>query len=229
MEPVNIDPRKMFVFAPWWDTTVKAVKDTVPEIHAGLRALRREIGGLKAKKADFGPSFPVKSAKELEMKLQPALDKCNLSMTCSYDIHYVAPSDIPVTKNRKGEDQVVRSACWVVCTVRLCAADGSWIESQGAGGGMDGDDKAIGKATTYSRKDATMKLLAVPDENMIDTDDEEKPGAAAKDVTAEMTAAIAACVSLDSLQELKPALMKLTTAQQLKLSAAWAAKTKEFK
>lgn len=219
---MEIDPFKTFMFSPWWDPTVKVAKNTAPLIHQKVQELRREVGGLKAEKAQFGPSFPVKSAKELEMKLQPALDKCSLTMTVRYEIHYLSPSEIPVTKNKKGDDVVTRSACWVVCTARLCAEDGSWIESQGAGGGMDGDDKALGKATTYSRKDAVMKMLAVPDENMIDTDDEEKPGVKAKD----MERAIADAVTVADLDALLPQLRALSTDKQLKLSAPYAARRK---
>ena len=163
-----------FVWPCWWGGAAQG--ENPPLIHQKIQELRREIGGLEAKKAQFGPMFPVKSAKELEQKLQPALDKLGLTLACSYDVYNVTPADVPVTKNRKGEDQVVRSAATVKCTVKLCAEDGSFIESQGAGGGLDGDDKAVGKAPTYSRKDAILKMLAVPEKNMIDTDDESEVG-----------------------------------------------------
>lgn len=218
-----------YVWPCWWGGASGG--DKPPLIHQRVQELRREIGGLEAKKAQFGPSFPVKSAKELEQKLQPALDKLGLTLSCSYDIHGIDLDRVPVSTNRKGEQQVVRSACWVKCTVKFCAEDGSYVESQGAGGGLDGDDKAYGKATTYARKDAILKMLAVPEKNMIDTDDEDDVGTAQAEPSADSKALmvrIMAAGSKDVLNGLVPECKKASAADQPLLMQAWTKRLKEL-
>ena len=210
-----------------------------PQIHSKIKELRRLIGGLEAKKAQYGPSFPVKSAKELEQKLQPALDELDLVMTAEYDVYPVDIHSIPITQNRKGEEVVVRSAVSVRCRVRLIAADGSFVDSYGAGGGLDGDDKALGKASTYSRKDAVLKLLAVPEKNMIDTDDEEEVGVSSgaagaaerqkgDEVIAEYRAAIKTCANMVALRALGQKIKKEPESIQLALSPAYLARMQEL-
>lgn len=214
-----------FVWPCWWGGA--AGSDKPPLIHTRIQELRREIGGLEARKSSGGPNFPVKSAKELEQKLQPALDKLGLSLSCVYDVGHVDLASVPATGNGK----VVRSACWVKCTVRFCAEDGSYLESQGAGGGLDADDKAYGKATTYSRKDAILKMLAVPEKNMIDTDDESDTGddpVKLDDEANTLLLSILGAKGKDDLQKLVPACKKAPAQYQPTLMAAYTRRLKEL-
>lgn len=157
----------------WANAWGGASSGDAPLIGTKIKALRRKVGALESKRASNGPSFPVKSSKELFMKLQPALDELNLYITpIDLAITTIDPNNVPPTDKGK----VVRSACTVKGTYRLVAEDGSYAEFCGAGGGLDADDKAIGKATTYAYKDAVLKFLCVPEKDMIDTDDEEDVG-----------------------------------------------------
>lgn len=138
-----------------------------PKIHAEMILLRNHIGGLEAKKTAGGAAFPVKSAKDLSVKLRTALDK--LGMNCYPVAHEVTLIDVD-----KG------SACFVKLTLRIVATDGSFVDLSGIGHGMDRDDKAGGKASTYAWKDALVKGLSLPDAELRDTDDESGHGATMK-------------------------------------------------
>lgn len=162
-----------YSYEAWWGGMVET--DEVPQIHAKLLAIRASVGGLKAEKKENGPNFATKSAADLMSKLRTALDKaeCHV-MVVSQNV--VTPDLDKIPPDGKG--RVFRSFATVTTRVRICAPDGSFAEAEGTGGGGDADDKAAGKASTYSYKDALIKALTLPDaDKVIDTDDESGHGA----------------------------------------------------
>lgn len=147
----------------WWGG--EAVSDTAPQIASRLVELRREVGGLKAEVQRGGPRFAIKSSKELMGKLRDALDKLGLvDFVCS-----MTGGNIPLGDDTDG------TLAFLMATVRIGAPDGSFAELVGAGHGADQQDKAAGKASTYAWKDAHVKGLDLPDADMVDTDDDERP------------------------------------------------------
>lgn len=146
---------------------------TPPLIHSKLRELRLAVGGMAAKKQAGGPMFPVKSAKDLANKLGQAL--CDLDLVApvvAQEISLIETDKIPGNLAASGKP-VFRTLAHVKATVRVGAADGSYVDFVGSGHGGDVDDKAGGKATTYAWKDALLKGLTTPEQDMVDTDDEE--------------------------------------------------------
>lgn len=133
-----------------------------------LKKLRRAIGGLVAEKKQYGPNFPVKSAKDLAIKLRKAADE--IDMPIAGAIVRQEYHEVPRGVDREGRE--VGTATHIISTVRFESADGSFREFVGSGHGMDPQDKAGGKASTYSWKDAVTKALCLPDKEMVDTDDE---------------------------------------------------------
>ena len=170
-----------YAWQPWWqDPTwmpeIAYVRsDEPPQIHSKLLDIRASVGGLKAEKKANGPNFATKSAADLMSKLRTALDKagCHVMVVkqtvITPDLDKIPPD---------GKGRVFRSFATVTTRVRICAPDGSFVEAEGTGGGGDADDKAAGKASTYSYKDALIKALTLPDaDKVIDTDDESGHGA----------------------------------------------------
>lgn len=147
-----------------------AVSTQPPQIHAALIRLRKAIGGLQARRQANGPAYAVKSAKDLGIKLRDALDTVGL-------IASVVGQDVTILPTDRG------TACHVKSLIRVEAPDGSFRDFVGSGHGMDKDDKAGGKASTYAWKDAWVKGLNLPDAEMVDTDDEEGVGAEVTVVT----------------------------------------------
>jgi hypothetical protein len=83
--------------------------------------------------------------------------------------------NIPGNK-RDSVSPVFRTLAHVKSTVRLIAPDTSFIDLDGSGHGGDVDDKSGGKASTYAWKDALLKGLSIPHEDMVDTDDDSSTG-----------------------------------------------------
>lgn len=144
----------------------------VPQIHGLLLELRRQVGSLAAKKQAGGPMFPVRGAKELNQKLAQALNDLNMmAPVVNQEVTFIETDKIPANINDKGRP-TFRTLVHVVATVRIIAPDGSFITMVGSGHGGDTDDKAGGKASTYAWKDAILKGLSIPHEDMVDTDDD---------------------------------------------------------
>lgn len=167
--PLAPEEPQEFVWMNAWQGGTKTTKP--PLIHGKLLELRREIKSLAAKKAP-GVPFPVRGAKDLAQKLADALNKLDLIAPVIDQKFTHMETTIDKVGASKNGGPAYRSMLHVVSTVRIIAPDGSFIDMVGSGHGADSDDKAGGKASTYSWKDAILKGLTIPDQDMIDTDDE---------------------------------------------------------
>jgi hypothetical protein len=137
-----------------------------------MRELRQEIGAVKAIKQAGGPMFPVRGAKDLALKLANALNKLNMEApVIASEVSNLECDRIPGNATSSGKP-VFRTLAHVKSTVRLIAPNTSFIDMVGSGHGGDVDDKSGGKASTYAWKDAILKGLSIPHDDMVDTDDE---------------------------------------------------------
>lgn len=167
-----------FVFPSAYGGAIQSANP--PQIHDLMRALRIEIGAVEAVKSQdkFGPKFPVRGAKDLAQKLANALNKLNMEApVVAQEITFFETDKIPGNERQSG-NPVFRTLAHVKATVRLIAPDTSFIEMVGSGHGGDVDDKSGGKASTYAWKDAILKGLSIPHEDMVDTDDDSSTGGA---------------------------------------------------
>lgn len=173
MEITQLPPPNRYVFQSAYGGAVDSAEP--PQIHNLMRQLRIEIGAVEAKKSEdkFGPKFPVRGAKDLAQKLANALNKLNMEAPVVHqEITLLDTDKIPGNERQSG-NPVFRTLCHVKSVVRLIAPDTSFIDVVGSGHGGDVDDKSGGKASTYAWKDAILKGLSIPHEDMVDTDDAE--------------------------------------------------------
>lgn len=185
-----------------------------PKIFSDMIALRKEMGGLQAKKG-LAP-YPVKSAKELYIKLRAALDVVGMS---AMPVHHNI-LNIPVEKG---------TACLCTVTYRFISSDGSFVDMVGSGHGADDrGDKAAGKASTYAAKDAISKGCCLPDAEMVDTDDEQ-PEVTQVTPMANLLSKVAAAKAADlPVLTAKAKEMGLTKPQAVEFMAAVAARKAEL-
>jgi hypothetical protein len=160
------------------------------KILSDLVALRRAIGGFQAKKIANGPQYAVKSAKELFIRLREEGDVLGMVMVGA-----------PVHQEVKPEPTDKGSKCVITTTIRFMSSDGTYVDYVGTGGGQATDDKAAGKANTYSTKVAVLLGLSIPDAEMVDTDDEEL-----SQKVMDLTGRINRCSTLAELKALRPEL-----------------------
>jgi hypothetical protein len=205
-----------YVFPTYWGGM--AVSPNPPQIHAKLRELRAEIGGLKAKKVAGGPQFPVRGAKELCQKLAQALNDLDMvAPVISQEVTLVDTKDIPGNASQSGKP-VFRTLAHVKSTVRVGAPDGSYVDMVGSGHGGDVDDKAGGKADTYGWKIAILKGLTIPEEDMVDTDD-EAPSAETKPAKKDTSPKVTAAAPVESPSLVASVLERIEKADDAELTA----------
>ena len=169
-------PQTKFVFPSAYGGPV--CSNEPPLIHDYMRKLRVEIGAVEAVKSQdkYGPKFPVRGAKDLAQKLANALNKLNMEAPVVFqEITFFDTDKIPANERQSGTP-VFRTLAHVKATVRIIAPDTSFIDVVGSGHGGDVDDKSGGKASTYAWKDALLKGLSIPHEDMVDTDDDSSTG-----------------------------------------------------
>jgi hypothetical protein len=143
----------------------------VSKILYDLVELRRLVGGLKAERKERGPTYAVKSAKDLMDKLRAAADKLGMPIAGAVVDQQVTIHQNAFVMRRDGAVQVNMAS--ITATVKFASSDGSYELFVGSGTGAAEDDKAMGKASTYAWKDAIIKALSLPDAEMVDTDDED--------------------------------------------------------
>jgi len=250
-------PGTEYVFPAYWGGVTRS--QTPPLIHDKLRQLRLEVGGIAAKKQQGGPMFPVRGAKELAQKLAQALVDLNMvAHVHSQVVTHIDTDKIPQNQTASGKP-VFRTLTHVKSTVHIGAEDGSFVAVEGSGHGGDGEDKAGGKADTYAWKAAVLKGLCIPEQDMIDTDDEQPAEVAEKSkplkaatVIAKLTEpsplkketpesssaleatlnriAIATAADLEAIKdEIKSGVIALAGADKLRASSAFVKRSKELK
>lgn len=173
------------------------------------RAVRAAVGGLEAKKGNGSKApFPVRSAKELSLKWRAALDETGCDWR-PLNYHF----------------QDVKGGTVLLGTFRFTAPDGETMDFEGIAGPLDDTDKAVGKASTYCWKDAIVKGFNIPDGEMVDVDDDDKPRVTPVSL---MRQKIAACLDRDELKALKPELQALEPKYQAELAKDFQAKVAEL-
>lgn len=253
--PANT-PGTEYVFPAYWGGVTRS--QTPPMIHDKLRQLRLEVGGIAAKKQQGGPMFPVRGAKELAQKLAQALVDLNMvAHVHSQVVTHIDTDKIPQNQTSSGKP-VFRTLTHVKSTVHIGAEDGSFVAVEGSGHGGDGEDKAGGKADTYAWKAAVLKGLCIPEQDMIDTDDEQPAEVAERPKSAKFTPptkpaeptplkretpesssaleatlnriAIATAADLEAIKdEIKSGAIALAGADKLRASSAFVKRSKELK
>lgn len=234
----------------WGPSTAMGAGLGAPLIHSKIREIRRAVGHLEAKVAGgYGPQYPVKSARELMGKLCVALDDANvLVYPVKHDFVPLENVYQKFDKNAKALVNKTGTAGFMTVTLRFAAEDGSFIDVVGSGHGVDPDDKAGGKVSTYAWKDAILKALTLPEEDVLDTDNDSGQGGAsikrgrkAKTETESepdpnhlgdeivlLTNKITACASLDELAKLRADVLEKLGSDDVKMALSPVYKTRKL-
>lgn len=178
------------------------------------RAMRNHIGGLAAKKGVGSKApFPVRSAKELSVKWRAALD----DLDCDFKPKYYQFED-------------VKAGTLVTGYYEFTAPNGETMEFVGVAGPLDDSDKAVGKCSTYTWKDAIVKGFNIPDDEMVDQDDDDKPRVTPVFLMKqEIAGVVKSPTALDEMRALKERIQAMEPRDQATLAPVFQAKVAELK
>lgn len=138
--------------------------ENTPKVYAAIcqvsDTLRAEGIG---KRQGIGLKFAYRSIEDVLFSLSPLLVKAHL---CIYPIK-VEQINHQILPTSKSSQRLVQ----LLITYRVsCSDDGSYIDCQSIGDGMDSSDKATGKAMSYAYKSLMFQLFCIPIQGQPDPD-----------------------------------------------------------
>lgn len=134
-------------------------------IGAAMTAIIAELGaiGKNSECRDGGFRYSYRSVYDFYNAINPLLARHGV-----YMLARVLDFEVkPVALGASG-----RQARWVLARVayRFMHRDGSWVESEAMGEGVDSSDKAMGKALSYAHKYCLQQVFCIPTQDMDDPD-----------------------------------------------------------
>jgi len=133
------------------------------KIYGCICDIMKDIGAIGKEKSNQSQGYKFRGVDDVYNALQPVLVK-----------HRVFP--VPIIMEERREDKVSSKGNALIYTIlkmkyRLYADDGSYVEAETIGEGMDSGDKSANKAMSVAYKYAMFQLLCIPTE-AVDPDSE---------------------------------------------------------
>lgn len=148
---------------------VDLAKATTPMIHGKIVELMKEVGAVEKKRS--GHQYRYRGIEDLLTALNPALIECGLHLSTKVLDRTVDRYEEEVKKGNTSSTRIVNLA-FVTLRVTITAIDGSSVDFDSAGEGMDyAGDKASNKAMSAAFKYALFLGLCVPTKELNDSDE----------------------------------------------------------
>lgn len=136
-----------------------------PKIYTEMAAIMKEIKGIGKGQRNQQQGFNYRGIDDVYNAIQPIM--AEHGVFCA--LHEVVGKDRQERTTQKG-------GILAFVTLHLCyrfyASDGSYVETQVVGEGMDSGDKASNKAMAVGHKYAILQAFCIPTEDMPDPDAE---------------------------------------------------------
>lgn len=137
---------------------MQKIFDAILQVADTLRA-----EGIGKRKSD-GLRFAYRSIDDVMYSLSPLLVKARI---CIYPVRSEQIDGKLIPTSKGNSQRLVQ----LLVTYRVsCAEDGSYIDCQSIGEGMDSSDKAVGKAMSYAYKNLAFQLFCIPVQGQPDPD-----------------------------------------------------------
>ena len=140
--------------------------DNIPQIYQQIPKALAEIGAIGKNKKNQQQGFNYRGVDDVYNRVNPVLAKFGLFMVAEV---LEQTREERETKNGTRLIYVV-----LIMRYRIYASDGSYVETEVIGEGMDSGDKASNKAMSVAYKYALFQLLCIPTET-VDPDSEVHP------------------------------------------------------
>lgn len=164
------------------------------KIYGAICDIMKDIGSIGKDKSNQQQGYKFRGVDDVYNALQPVLVK-----------HRVFP--VPIIIEERREDRTSSKGNALIYTIlkmkyRLYADDGSFVEAETIGEGMDSGDKSANKAMSVAYKYAMFQLLCIPTE-AVDPDGETHEVARKADlISTEQLAVLSAAYTGESLSKL---------------------------
>jgi hypothetical protein len=150
------------------NTHVKPPKGEVvegaPAIYAAMSGVMADLDAIGKDKKNEAQGFKYRGIDQVYNALHPILVKHNVFMTAQ-----VVGKTREERTNAKGT--VLAFTC-LTMRYRFTTTDGSFVETEAEGEGMDSGDKSSNKAMAVAHKYALLQAFCIPTEDLVDPDAE---------------------------------------------------------
>lgn len=134
----------------------------IPDIHARMVAVMRELGAIGKDKSNAAQGFKYRGIDDVYNAINPVLAKNGVFMTATV-----------VSKTREERTNAKGTVLAFTCLhmrYQFRAEDGSVIETEAEGEGMDSGDKSSNKAMAVAHKYALLQAFCIPTQDLDDPD-----------------------------------------------------------
>lgn len=132
------------------------------KIYKAINDIMKDLGAIKKDQSGTGISYKYRGIEQIYNAVNPLL--------CKYGV-FVAPRVISKTSERyDNANGKITFRVELTISHKFYADDGSFVEVEMAGEGIDQSDKATNKATTAAMKYAFNELFAITTEDTEDSD-----------------------------------------------------------
>jgi len=135
-----------------------------PAIYAAMSAVMADLDAIGKDKKNEQQGFKYRGIDQVYNALHPILVKHNVFMTAQ-----VIGKTREERTNAKGT--VLAFTC-LTMRYRFTTTDGSFVETEAEGEGMDSGDKSSNKAMAVAHKYALLQAFCIPTEDLVDPDAE---------------------------------------------------------
>jgi hypothetical protein len=134
----------------------------VPDIHARMVAVMRDLGAIGKDKKNEQQGFKYRGIDDVYNAINPILAKHGIFMSAAL-------------LGKKREERVNAKGTVLAFTslhmrYRFTAEDGTWVETEAEGEGMDSGDKSSNKAMAVAHKYALLQAFCIPTQDLDDPD-----------------------------------------------------------
>lgn len=140
------------------------VNIAAPDINVRMVAVMRELGAIGKDKKNEQQGFKYRGIDDVYNALNPILSKHGVFMTATV-----------VSKTREERTNAKGTVLAFTCLkmrYQFRAEDGSSVETEAEGEGMDSGDKSSNKAMAVAHKYALLQAFCIPTQDLVDPDAE---------------------------------------------------------
>jgi hypothetical protein len=148
--------------APAKVKTEEATPIPIPDIHARMVAVMRDLGAIGKDKNNAAQGFKYRGIDDVYNAINPVLARHGVYMTAEI-----------IGKTREERTNAKGTVLAFTCLhmrYRFIAEDGTFIETQAEGEGMDSGDKSSNKAMAVAHKYALLQAFCIPTQDLDDPD-----------------------------------------------------------
>jgi hypothetical protein len=149
--------------------TDEAAPVVVPDINARMVAVMRDLGAIGKDKKNEAQGFKYRGIDDVYNAINPILAKHGVFMAAEI-VSKSREERVSIKEYQGNKKESVLAFTCLRMRYRFVAEDGSYVETEAEGEGMDSGDKSSNKAMAVAHKYALLQAFCIPTQDLDDPD-----------------------------------------------------------